>query len=131
MLPLNGKKDMNARIADGIRIAKSAAANGDVKLLRDCLTHFITLNVPVEKIYEAIEDCPVGLLDQAGFYLTIRSELLGAEIVLGRDIPWEEISMLLGEGVKGEALKTVLETRHFFGGKVLPKDSPTLFDKQT
>lgn len=130
MPPENGKKDLNARIADGIRIAKSAAANGDVKLLRDCLAHFIALNAPLEKIYEAIEDCPVALIDQAGFYLTIRSELLGTEIVLGRDIPWEEISMLLREGVKGEALKTVLETRQFFEGKVVPKDSPTLFDLQ-
>jgi hypothetical protein len=130
MAPENGKKDLNARIADGIRLAKSAAANGDVKLLRDCLAHFMTLNVAVEKIYEAIEDCPVGLLDQAGFCITIRSDLLGTEIVLGRDIPWEEISMLLREGVKGEALKNVLETRQFFGGKVLPKDPTTLFDIQ-
>ena len=122
------RKDLNARMADGIRLAKSAAKNRDVKLLRDCLEHFIKLSAPIEKIYEAIEECPVGLLEEAGFYLTIKSELLGREIVLGRDIPWEEVAMLIRDGVRGEALKTVLETRQFFEGKVVPRDAPTLFD---
>jgi hypothetical protein len=110
-------KSLSERIDDGIGLVKSAVSNGDIKLLRECLGHFITLSVPIEKVYEAIKDCPVAMLEEAGFCLAIRSESLGKDLILGQDIPWDEVSTLLSENITGEALKTVLETREIFGGE--------------
>jgi len=123
-----GMKDLTARVEEGIRVTRAAIARGDALRLRDCLRHFTALNAPVDKIYEAIKECPVSLIEEAGYCLTVKSALLGREIILGKDIPWQEVMSLLRKGIKGEDLNTVFETRELFGGKIAMTDSPGLFD---
>jgi len=123
-----GVKGLTARMEEGIRVTKEAIAQGDASRLATCLKRFIALNAPIEKIYEAIEECPVSLIEEAGYCLTVKSAMLGREIVLGKDIPWQEVISLLQKGVKGEGLQSVLETRELFEGKVVLTDSPSLFD---
>ncbi|HUO78326.1 MAG TPA: hypothetical protein VMU21_12200 [Thermodesulfovibrionales bacterium] len=128
MSSANAMKDLTARVEEGIKVTKAAIARGDALRVGDCLRHFAALNAPIDKIYEAIEECPVSLIEEAGYCLIVKSALLGREIILGKDIPWQEVISLLQKGLTGKDLMTVLETRELFEGKVVLTDSPSLFD---
>ena len=119
---MSEKDTTSERIEKGIVLVQDAIKDGDAKLLSTYIMHFVNnLKAPTDKILEAIKNCPVGLLEEAGlgFRIKMTSDVLKKDIILGKDVSWQEVEVLIRDGIKGDDLRKILEIREMFDGKII------------
>jgi hypothetical protein len=106
------------RIEKGIAITAQAIKENNPAALAKCINHFHKLGAPADKIEQAIALCPISLIRQAGFNITIESRLLGRNIVIGKDISWDEWIKIRSTITDPADLKTIMEIKAEFGGTI-------------
>lgn len=99
---------------NAIEITKDAISNNDLDLLKSCLIRLCELKAPSEVLHEALEDCSLALLKQSGFKLQIFSGVLQKEISFGSALSWEEVQLIVNNGLSGEYLRSVLTAKEIF-----------------
>lgn len=112
---INGNGDLESRVKKGIQVTREAVKQKDAARLGQCVKQFLVLNIPRERIYEAIEQCPLSLLESAGLCVKMKRTITGTEIVLGKDIGWEEVAALSEVRTNGDELETVISNKKSVG----------------
>lgn len=109
---------MNDRIEKGKQVTKEAITNNDAEALQKCLRTFLDMKASPQDIYDAIQACPISLLNATGYTLTIFSDLVGRNVTFGKDISWEAVRGYLKVGADREAVKVALDAQNLFGGEI-------------
>lgn len=110
---------MEDRIEKGKKVTAVAIAKADPIALQKCLNQFRGIAAGIDDIAAAITECPISLLEKAGFCLTITSGVAGRDITLGRDVSWQAVKGFLSGEADRAAVAQALEAQGLFGGKVV------------
>lgn len=106
------------RIKKGIEITKKAILERNFRELANCLRTFKVLHATPAAIQEALQDCPMDLLEKTGYAIKIQSSVLDRTYVIGKDMSYEELGILLKSGIKKEYIPLIVSAKTELAGKI-------------